>query len=265
MKWDEGETVLKWDWDALSGFSAAVAAFLSFIAVLISLFTTGYQIRADKKAMRPIVIPELKNVSSNISDIIFDWDTDEKMNKKFSKSVIELKNIGKESAIDIRYSFRMENEDKVKEYFLLSNKFKNNIDKSYVEIKDDDDFGKIAYVYRKRSTGQVFRMVYWMNAYIRTGPSISANSSQPVYLPSYFVAIVNYNFMRNLKYDNEVTIVMPILRLKINFKDIYLKEWSVVYLLSMSSTYDFRDNSNLFATVEHAQVEKMKRVRKSLW
>lgn len=252
---------MKWDWEALGGISAAIAALLSFVAVLISLFTTWYQISFNKKAMVPILIPELKIFSADIQDVIFDWDTNEKLDKKFSKSTIELKNIGKESAVDIKYSFRIENEAELKKYLLNSNEPMGTVDSISSQISDDELLGKVTKVSRTDSDGEKYNRTYFMSAYVRNGKSISANSSEILYLPSYFVAIVNHNYMKKSGYLGELQTVMPVLRLKINFKDIYLKEWSVVYLLSMSRTYDLKNNSKLTTSVEYKQINKMKRIR----
>ncbi|MBC6308133.1 hypothetical protein HCJ66_01070 [Listeria sp. FSL L7-1582] len=244
-------------WDALSGVSAALAALLSFFAII-------YQVWSNKKSTTPILIPELKTFSANIHNVIYDWDTNEELDKKFSNSTLELKNIGKESAVDIRYSFRIENEDELQEYFLKSNKPKNTPDARFVKICDDEFLGKIVEFHRISEKEQSYSKTYFANSYVKTGSSIAANSSEKIYLPSYFIAIVNHNFVGELGYEGELKPIMPILRLKINFKDIYLKEWSVVYLLSMSRAYSFKSYSNLTTSVEYEQINKMKRIR-SKW
>lgn len=200
-------------------------------------------------------------MKSDISDIIYDWDTDEKMEDKFSKTEILLNNIGKEAAVDISCTFRAENESELQNYFLKSNILEEQESKSYLKISTNDITGKNANVHYRRDGAKKFYKNFRMGAYIRKLNSIPAHSNGEIRLPSYFIMMVNYNFMVNLKHEDTLPAVMPVLRLKVKFRDVYLKEWSVEYLLSMSSNYDFIDNSTLITSVECKQISKMKRVR----
>lgn len=215
--------------------------------------------------MMPILIPELKMVKSDISEVIRDWDTNEEMEDKFSNTKIMLNNIGKESAVDIRYNFRLENENKLGDYLEGVNEIEKKSSNNYMRIEDNGFSENVTSILYKKLGGNEVSKEYKMDSYTRKVSSISSQSVGELYLPSYFIALVNYNFRVNHKHARLLPVEMPILHLEIRFKDIYLKSWSVKYLIFMSTVAKTINDAELTTSIEYWQCQKMKRVRKQYW
>ncbi|MNF98826.1 hypothetical protein D3C84_817010 [compost metagenome] len=172
-----------------------------------------------------------------LPDTHLDWETQEVLDNKFSSMTIPLYNYGGTTAINIKYSYKLTNFDKVKEYI---DDDSNSIFPDYaleLEQIDDKEYQNFNLVIKNPSK-KLFRIPNHAS-YINLQDSIQSNGKIDIFLPSYFLIIINHSFR---VYSLDEAIVLPELELKIKYNDINNKVWIVKYTIKMDSAYRYRNN-----------------------
>lgn len=186
-------------------------------------------------------------------DLLTDWKTLRKVDKKWSDVTFQLKNFGKEPVIDMNYRYTFKNYETINTYLM-----KIDLNKECsLEMKDPTFIKKQKELLLKQAIlvgidGEM-KIVYKINRPILNGNPISPEKEIEVNLPSYFIILTNYllkNPNSRLDFFSLSSIPFPKLELTIYCKDTDQRIWKTVYELY----WDSRMSSSLSINGGHYQL-----------
>jgi len=220
----------------------AIASIASSIAVILSAISLLIQRQQFKNANEPLINPIIKRVNVELPRIRCDWETNEKIDKKFSETNLTLLNIGGGLAYDIKYYFEFNNyQEMVKvisklqmyedQYFELKcHSFNDH--KYEISIKEDNGF--VMFTQNQR--------------YIKSLNPLKSGEKAEIPLPSYFMILTNALLRHGNKLGFQFIKELPELLLNIEYKNIMEKKKTKIYLIKWSErrstknlTYKYRE------------------------
>ncbi|PSL42148.1 hypothetical protein B0H99_101396 [Planomicrobium soli] len=195
-----------------------VTAVTSLLAVIIALFALVLQFKFFNKERKPVIVPIIKEFTDQLlPDLNCDWETEEKIDEKFSNTKIKLTNYGGTTA-------------NIESYYYFFSNFKE-VENELKRISDNDTTLIITKTKRPQSFKfivQTKKVNMWfdeINATIKRGNILRVDEELEIYLPSYFMILSNF-----LLKEEDINI-LPELTLLIKYTDIDKKENILEYLI----------------------------------
>ncbi|MBC1489413.1 hypothetical protein HCJ52_03110 [Listeria sp. FSL L7-1485] len=229
----------------IGSISAAIAA----IASLVTIFL---QIRKDTISQKPMLMPKIKYINTELNLYYSDWDSNNKLGNKNSDTVIEIVNLGKGTAIDITYSYELVNKQEI------INNAKNesfNNEKLFFAHINTKDYEAVTMGYNN-GEGYECSNDYRLEKFIKTVDLINSYESKQIFLPSYFIAIQNFNIL----FQQRNKFIKPMLKVKIIYKDINLNMYEIKYNLFLSQS--FKVSGKRYETsILNKRIQKMKKIK----
>lgn len=211
-----------------------VASLISFLAVIVAIASIWIQIRQFKKQREPVVAPGIKAIDLELPRITYDWVNDKKLDKRIADTTLPIFNYGSTSAINISYTYKLIDDEKVRGRLeelmdeqsdicvsLTDNFLEEGSTYDLLEVKDG------TYKGRFRTTPVVRR-----SDLILPGESIG------IKLPSYFLIMINY-ISRIGEED-----CFPKLELKIKYNDTNFKTWEAKFIIKVDQISKIQKFSN---------------------
>ncbi|WP_019414164.1 hypothetical protein [Paenisporosarcina sp. TG20] len=214
-----------------------VGALISLVAVFVAIVAVVFQFKQFKKIREPIIAPAMRNFDLELPETHLDWDTGEKLDDKFSETTIPIYNYGGTTAINIMYSYKCINLAEVKESLDNIKLHKDNvikIDSIDKKVKDSFDL----YFSNENEKTSNFRRFHNIRSYIKSKDLIQPGESIDIFLPSYFIVIINYAFRLSRLED----IKLPKLQLKMRYKDVNYQDWEMKYIIQMGGSFNYKRN-----------------------
>ncbi|MES9771749.1 hypothetical protein ABWK50_12150 [Priestia megaterium] len=219
------------DWVALT------SAIISFLAVVVAIAAVWIQQRQFKKQREPVIAPAVKSFSLELPETHMDWDTEEELDNRFSKTTIPVYNYGGTTAFNIGYSYKFLNLKEMKQH--LENKVKSiNYD---IKIEAIDEEKESFDLFFTNDIKQ--RRIPEIRRYGNRQDLIQPGEKVDISLPSYFLVLINYEFQLSGLND----IKLPVLELIVDYNDISNKRWMVKYLVKMDSNIKYNTKNELTA------------------
>ncbi|GGF06640.1 hypothetical protein GCM10010954_01350 [Halobacillus andaensis] len=231
------------------------------------MITVWFQKYKYDKERKPIISPLVKKYELTIVDILTDWETRRKVDKKWSEITFQLKNFGKEPVIDMNYRYSFKNYEIIKTY--LKNIQLNN--ECNLELKEPTFIKRKKELLLKEASltgidGEM-KINYKISRPILNGNPISPEKEIEVNLPSYFIILTNFllkNPNSRLDFFSLSSIPFPKLELTIYCKDTDQRIWMTVYELywdsRMSSSLGINGGHyQLILNSKHTFTKKMKK------
>ncbi|MFC2948552.1 hypothetical protein [Virgibacillus sediminis] len=212
------------NWWAIAGSIASV------LASVVAVITVWFQKYKYDKERTPIVSPLVTKFSLSDISLLTDWESKAKIGRKWSEVKIVVKNYGKESIIDMNYSYAFKNYKEMED-LLVS--FKSESPPS-MELRNPEFFeGKKETILTQASLkGDDGNTEF---DYSITRPLLHADPLTPqeeitLILPSYFIILTNY-LITSESVFNSFDIPYPVLELYVHCKDTDQRNWLTVYEL----------------------------------
>ncbi|MDT0593204.1 hypothetical protein [Halomonas sp. PAR8] len=232
------------DWTSLV---AAISAAIAAIASCISVFLTNQREKNNKK---PIVVPGMKIFDVEIRNLLSDWGENKEIPKKFSNTTLPICNHGNTPAFNIRYSFELESKlDQIQdEGFMQGGRY-------LIELKESQ-----LYVFIKE--GEYFKSeVRDVHSYTRTLDEVAPLSKTGIFIPDYYLILINYYFFNSLNKSFLSSKNKPhSLILKIMYDDINFSTWVQEFKIYIPPISKFNGH-NLEARIEYKKSSKRKKVK----
>ncbi len=193
------------------------------------------QYKQFKKIREPIIAPAMRSFDLELPETHLDWDTGEKIDDKFSETTVPVYNYGGTTAINIKYSYKLINLVEVKE------SLDNIVEYVDYEIKIDsiDEKAKGSFdLYFSNTRKNNMLRIHNIRSYIRSKDLIKHGENIDIFLPSYFLVIINYSF--RLSALDEIK--LPVLELTLRYNDVNYQDWEVKYIIKMDGSYKYKGN-----------------------
>lgn len=203
-----------------------VASLISLLAVIVAIASIWIQIHQFKKQREPVIAPGIKPLDLKLPRITYDWVDDKRLDDKFADTTLPIFNYGSTSAINIMYSYKLIDNEKVREKLeeLIDEKREihlkltdNHLDKHLgitYDLLDVNDDGSYSGFFRT-------------TPYIRRSDLILPGESIGIKLPSYFLIMINY--LSRLEEQD----CFPELELKITYNDTNFKTWETKFIIKV--------------------------------
>ncbi|WP_440619587.1 hypothetical protein [Bacillus subtilis] len=217
-----------------------VASLISFLAVVVAIASIWIQIRQFKKQREPVIAPGIKSLDLELPRITYDWVDDKRLDGKFADTTLPIFNYGSTSAINIIYSYKLNNHEKVRirlEELLndqsdLSVRFTDNYLDKDKGITDD-----LLFVIDE-VVGNSYSSYFRTTPYIRRIDLILPGESVGIKLPSYFLILINY--LSRMGGDDS----FPELELKIIYNDTNFKSWETKFIIKVDQIWNISRKAN---------------------
>lgn len=189
-----------------------LAALVSLLAVIVAIVAIYYQHKQFKINRKPYITPVRKSFTIDLPSILTDWFTGEKMDKRFSNLTIPIYNLGTTTAIDISYSYKLENAEELYEFW--NNKIKIDSTSYSIEVLDKE------YPYLIHIEDSVLGVESYLSSksFIRYADKIEPGSFIEVKTPTYFMIFISGIYKeQSLLFPNAPS---PIFILNIRYTDV---------------------------------------------
>lgn len=233
---------------------ALVSVFIAMIAAIASYMAIYSQKRINEKNQEAIIVPGIKSVEAKIEYILSDWDVEEEIPKKFSKTTLPIWNYGNSPVFNVRYCYYFENIDG----FIQEeqNEMGEHDDHAINIIKNEDSYE--LYVSYKDIENRQCSHRREIRPYIRNVDVIKPKENTKILIPDYFIIMLNDYFINSLFHDRKP----PILLLKISYDDIDFNTWELQFRIFVPSFYQFTNNEELITSFHYETVQtKQKKKR----
>ncbi|GGB41596.1 hypothetical protein GCM10011409_18890 [Lentibacillus populi] len=246
-------------WNCLnpSDILQLVAVIIAMLAAIASWFSIFVQARINKKDKESIIVPGIKEIEANITYILSDWDVNEKLPKKFSNTTLPIWNYGNTPVFNIGYCYYIENLD----YFLdkedLNEGGKIIFGNHSLKVRKDEN-GKSELFIRYEFEGQKGAKRIQIAPFIRSVDLIDSNDKTEIYIPDYFIYLLNDYFINSFFEDK----TQPRLLLKVFYDDINFQSWEQQFRIFIPNTYSYKGEDLI--TSLHYEVVQKKKKRKRL-
>lgn len=216
--------------DILTAVATMLAAIYAGKSSRTSARQLNTQLKEQEKVERPRLVPLNKQVISEVPFVLADWvlDFEGKMKRlrsrdKFSGYTIPIINTGKSFAIDIRYSYEIENGV----HAIQSKSYRDHLIVGPSPDEKMTDASLFTFdikaMYTLTDPGRYHTFTAESTPYIRYVPIIQSGEKAELLIPSYFVVLSNIYLKNYWEYEQH-ELIRPKLKLTIWYKDQYNQE-----------------------------------------
>lgn len=246
------------NWWAIAGSIASV------LAASVAVITVCFQKYKYDKERKPIISPLVSKFNLSDISLLTDWESKYKIDKKWSGTKVNLKNYGKESIIDMNYSYSFKNYKEI-EGFLESI---NSETPPSLRLYNPEFFkGKKETILSKASlkgdNGKI-QFDYSITRHLLHADPLSPEEEIAINLPSYFIILTNYLITHPSEIVfNNFDHPYPILELYVHCKDTDQRNWLTVYEIYWDDRkkIEFGHKGNKFELIlnsRHVSTKKLK-------
>lgn len=251
-------------WNCLDAteWISLTAVVIAMMAAIASWLTIYSQERINKKNKEEIIIPGIKTVEANIENILSDWDQNKLLlsHDHFSKTTLPLWNFGSSPVCNIRYSYELEGVDKwdeaAKERQDIKRDYSIRIsnENSTIEEKEFQTF-IVEYENTKKNSRGILRSE--LLPFVRTLDVIKANEYGNIYIPNYYLILLNNYFFNELINDD----IPPTIILNVQYDDVNLNTWRKKFRIMLATTHQISD-TKLSTSLEYELIQDKKKHKK---
>lgn len=207
-----------------------ISAVISFLAVSVAIVSIWLQQWQYNKKREPIISPTTKSFTVELPGLGLDWETNEQLDNKFSNTSIPLYNFGGTTAHNISYSFKLMNLLTLEEQLGKYNSEKEIFAKIDQVNRENDSFDLFI---KYNSSWKRFIEIRW---FVKRADLISPGEKIDVFLPSYFLVLINYKY-RALNRSDDFEMENPILELTVRYSDVNNDHYIVRYQVRLDGQY----------------------------
>lgn len=197
-------------------------------------------------------MPGIKNIETMIKNILSDWDVEEPLPKKFSKTTIPMWNYGTTPVFNIKYCFDIEN---IEDFLHIEHEPQLFDDYKFVVTKEDSSYTLL--LSYENINGKKGHLTSKIVPYLRDLDSIQANTSSQIILPDYFIILLNHYFLNSMDHENK----KPFLKLTFMYDDINFKTWRKEFRIFIPDSFNMKEYK-LSTGFHYEIIQKKKKVKR---